>query len=314
MRKLATFARETKHNHKTMDINSIKAFIEIASGRSMTTVAESTGVTKSAVSHMIRAIEKELGADLFIRSAKTMQLSECGSSFLNTARRVVADYDEGVEQLQMLTGEVTGDLRIGVGSFVEPVIRKAVAKIAKDNPNLRITAYVYRASTLHRMLCDGAIDAAFTLNKAYDGEGIISVPCIPIRIMAVMSKTHPLAKHDIITFDELCQYDCIMPSEDRRAFATINRYLDRDLTKIRNRVSVNTADGALNMVSEERFITFSTAHHIINRPNLVAIPIEGLEQILMSNMHYLENHHLKRSAITLLNAITDYAIPFFNML
>lgn len=295
-----------------MEIKQLKIFVAVAEGKSMTVVAEAYGLTKSAVSHIVQGMERELRTELFIRSGH-MLLTESGNVLLRTAKEVIAAYDRGIEQMQSLRGEVAGDLRIGVGSFVEPVIRKAVARLLRDNPGLSVDAHVYRASTLNQMLKAGAIDVAFTMNTAYEDEGIESVPCIPVRIEAVMSRTHDLARKDKVTFGDLCRYDCIMPSEDRRSLATFHRYFAEDLHQLRNRITINTADGALNMVEEENFITFMTAQHIVNRPHLVAIPIEGLEKELTSNMHYLRDVHLKRSAVELLQQLRDYAIPLAKM-
>lgn len=297
-----------------MDINNLKIFVAFANGDNMTDIATAYGTSKSNVSYVVSSIEKELGTELIVRPVKRYrQLTESGVLFLTIAKSTIETYESGIEQLQSLKGGMSGDLRIGVGSFVEPYLRKAVAKVTKENPSIKINAHVYRANTLNQMLKNKKLDVAFTLNKAYDGEGIVSVPCIPIKIMAVMSKRHALAKKDVVTFDELCKYDCIMPSEDRRAFATINQYIDKDLTKLRTRISINTADGALNMVEEENYITFMTRQHIVNRPHLVAIPIEGLDIEIKSNMHYLEGVHLKKSVLLLQKALEDFAIPLLNM-
>ena len=305
-----------RQNENNMEIKSLKIFISIAEGGKLTEVADAFGLSKSTASYILNNIEREIGAELFVPGGKHMQMTECGSLFLVTAKKTVAAYDEGMEAMQSLRDDVSGDLRIGVGSFVEPVIRKAVAKLLKEHPALNIDAHVYRANTLNQMLKAGKLDVAFTLNRAYDGEGIISELCIPVKIVAVMSKTHELARKDKVTFDELCRYDCIMPSEDKRALNTITTYFgkDKDLTRLRRRIKINTADGALNMVEEENYITFMTVQHIVNRPHLVAKPIEGLEMELTSNMHYLEGVHIKKSVTLLRDTLKEYAIPILNMM
>lgn len=297
-----------------MEIKNLKIFAEVASGVAMTDVANTFGLTKGTVSTIISNIESEVGAELFIREKRRLTLTDLGAMFLDTAKRTIAVYEEGIDEMLSVKVDLSGYLRIGIGSFVEPFLRKAVAKMIKEYNELNIDAHVYRATTLNQLLKAGKIDVAFTLNEAYDGEGIISVPCIPVRIMAVMSKRHALAVKEKVSFEELCKYDCIMPSDDKRALATINRYINADLTKLRRRIYINTADGALNMVEEQNYITFMTPQHIINRPKLVALPIEGLEMEIMANMHYLQSIHPKRSAVVLKNEIENYAVPYFRMM
>lgn len=297
-----------------MDIKQLKIFVAIAEGISFSDAAQMFGLTRSAVSHIISSMESELGVELLIRDKHEMFLSESGMILLANARKIVHDYEEATEIISGIANYVPGELRIGVGSFVEPYIRKACAKLLKENPSLKVNAYVYRAHTLNQLLKAGKIDVAFTINEAYDNEDLISKPCIPIHIMAIMSKTHALATKEKVTFEDLCNYDCIMPAEDNRAFATINKYFDADLKNIKTRCSVNTSDGALNMVSEESFVCFATPQHVINRPSLVAKPIEGLDMEITSFMHYRKNAHLKRSASMLFDILKDYAIPYFKAL
>lgn len=297
-----------------MDIKNLKVFAAVAEGNSLSAVADTMGLTKSAVSHILSNIEKEVGAELLIRNPRFSRLTECGFEFLCAAKKTIASYEDGIEQINYIKSSATGSLRIGVGSFIEPFIRKACAKLLKENPLLNIEAHVYRANTLNQLLKAGKIDIAFTLNKAYDGEGIVSVPCIPIRIMAVMSKRHRLASCKKVTFDDLCKYDCIMPSEDKRSLDTVGKVMGKDLSLLKRRISINDADAAFNMVEEENYITYTTPQHVINRPNLIVKPIEGLEGEIMSNMHYLADVHLKRSAVMLKDALTDFAIPLLRMM
>lgn len=296
-----------------MDIKHLRIFVLVAEGQSMATVAESFGVTKSAISHSISSIEKELKVELFLRDNK-MRLTEHGEELLRVAKKTLSVFDKGLEQLYSITDDVVGDLRIGVGSFIEPYMRKAVERLLEEHPSLNVDAHIYRASTLNQMLRAGKLDVAFTLNKAYDDEGIVSEPCIPIHIGALMNKRHKLAGKDKVTFEELCKYDCIMPSEDRRSFASVRKYVDFDLSKLRNRVTINTADGALNMVEEGNYLTFGTPQIIVNRPNLVFKPIVGMEREVVSNMHYLKDVHLKRSAVLLRDILKDFAIPLMKMI
>lgn len=297
-----------------MDIKQLQIFAAVADGMSFTNAAQVFGLTRSAVSHIIASLENDLGADLLIRNNHELILSESGTVFLSHARKIIRQYEEATEVIAAIANYIPGELRLGITSFIEPYIREACAKLLKENPTLKTEVFVYRAHTLNQLLKAGKIDIAFTLNKAYDNEDFISLPCIPIKIMAVMSKTHALAVKDKVTYDDLCHYDCIMPAEDHRAFATINKYFDGDLSKIKSRCSINTADGALNMVSEESFICFATPQHIINRPNLVAKPIEGLEMEITSNMHYRKNAHLKKSANLLFDVLKNYTIPYFKAL
>ena len=147
-----------------MEIKNLKIFSEVASGVAMTDVANTFGLTKGTVSTIISNIESEVGAELFIREKRRLTLTDIGAMFLDTAKRTIAVYEEGIDVMLSVKVDLSGYLRIGIGSFVEPFLRKAVSKMLKEHNELHIDAHVYRATTLNQLLKAGKIDVAFTLN------------------------------------------------------------------------------------------------------------------------------------------------------
>lgn len=293
-----------------MELNQIDSFVALAEKRSFTEAAKVCGVTRSAVSHQIGELEEEVGA-LFIRS--NMQLTEAGEILLRHARKIQHERQMMAEEVAAAGGRICGTLRIGVGSFVEPYIRKAANELLKFYPDLVLDVKVEQAKWLNQKLQSGMLDVAFTLNNAYETEDIESRPCIPIKICAVVKDTHYLAKEKEISLEDVKKNYLIMPDESSRSFRTVERFAKASLEDLKpmTRVYINNADAAFSEVIEMNWMTFSTPAHIINKCNLVAIPIKELNQDIMCNVHFRKSDAMKNATRALLNAIETVAIPYF---
>ena len=117
-------------------------------------------------------------------------------------------------------------------------------------PNVKLNVEFSKACRLNQILREHKIDLAFTMNTAYNEEGIDSDFCIPFRISAIMSKRNHLAKLDRVSFKDLLKYNVIMPDVGDRVFATFQNYLHEDLSKLKVKAVVGNADEALATIEE----------------------------------------------------------------
>ena len=297
-----------------MDLKQLSSFIYVADGNSLSYAATKNAITKSAVSHQISQLENEMGADLFVRTKNDVQLTECGQLLLQCAKNIIKEAEDAKDKIQGLRGTISGTLRVGVGMFVEPYIRKAAHKMLREFPDLKMIVKIEQAKTLNAMLRKHELDIAFTINNSYEDENIETSPIIPIRICAIVRKTHELANCSVVEFDDLKRHQIIMPDEDKRSIRTVEKYFGKSIEGLKTRVVINNSDASFCTVEEEGFITFATPAHIINRQNLVALPIRGLEADIMCNAHWMSDVYLKNSAKILLDYIKEFSSPYFQSL
>lgn len=60
-----------------------------------------------------------------------------------------------------------------------------------------------KAINLNHLLRNHELDIAFTMNTAFQNEGVESKPCIPFSIYAIMRNTHPLAKLKEVSYKDI---------------------------------------------------------------------------------------------------------------
>lgn len=175
-----------------MELRHLRSFLYIAETKSFSMAATRCCVTQSAVSQHIRALEDELGCKLLIRTSHGIMLTESGEALLPRAKEILKQTEDCKEQINALNNCMTGELRIGIGSFIAPYIRMAALIFMERYPNVRINADFTKAYLLNQSLRAHMLDLAFTMNMAYSHEGIESQPCIPFNVLCHHAR-HPSA-------------------------------------------------------------------------------------------------------------------------
>lgn len=297
-----------------MELKHLKSFVFVADTQSFSIAATRCHVTQSAVSQHIKALEDELRCKLLIRTSHDIMLTESGTALLPRAKEILKQTEDCKEHINAINNCMTGELRIGVGSFIAPYIRKTALIFMQRYPNVRINAEFGKACRLNQMLRNHEIDIAFTMNTAFREEGIESESCILFNIYAVMSHTHPLATLKKVSFSDLLKHNVIMPDMGERVFNTFQQYMKEDLSKLRVRSIVNSPDEALSVLEDGHLVTFVPKLYLKNYPTLTARPIIGLEQQLMSNAHWMQDVPIKRSAQLFLDIMKEETVPYIKTL
>ena len=294
-----------------MELRYLLTFVAIAETGSFTAAAKRCGLTQSAVSLQIKQLETELNTHLVIRQPHRVILTESGAAVLQYAKSIIKEETACREHIANLNNCLCGELNLGIGSFIEPYIRKAALKMMEAYPHVRLNVEFGKSNRLNQLLHEHKIDLAFTLNTAHNNEGIQTIPCIPIKLKAIMSDTHPLAHKKIITLDDIKKHQIIIPDINERVEDTIRQYVDIDLSSLHIRAVVNSASAILYAIEEINCMTFMPSLLIERHPNLVAIPVEGLERDFMSNAHYMKDVAMKKAAEVFLGFIREYSVPYF---
>src|SRR5579862_9283423 len=101
-------------------LDGVEAFLSVAQHRSFRRAAAELGVTPSAVSQAVRAIEARIGVVLFIRTTRSVGLTEAGERFLSRARPAFEELTAASEDARDLARRPAGLLRLTVPRAVVP--------------------------------------------------------------------------------------------------------------------------------------------------------------------------------------------------
>ena len=118
---------------------AIKAFVSVAEEGGFSAAAEELGLSKSAASRQIAALEDALGAQLLKRSTRSVKLTDSGYAYLERCRALLADLDEADRAVAALQNEPKGLLKINAPmSFGVSHTAPAVAEFMARYPDLQV--------------------------------------------------------------------------------------------------------------------------------------------------------------------------------
>src|SRR5258707_14642235 len=103
-------------------LDGVEAFLNVAQHRSFRRAAAELGVTPSAISQTVRALEARIGAALFIRTTRSVGLTEAGERFLSRAKPAFEELIAASGVARELGQQPTGLLRLTVPRAVVPIL------------------------------------------------------------------------------------------------------------------------------------------------------------------------------------------------
>ena len=128
--------------------HDVIAFISVARERNFTKAAAKLGVSQSALSHTIRALEARLGVRLLARTTRSVAPTEAGEQLLAIVAPRFDEIDAELAALSELRDKPAGAIRITAGEdAARSILWPAVAKLATDYPDIRIEIVVDQGLT-----------------------------------------------------------------------------------------------------------------------------------------------------------------------
>lgn len=115
------------------------AFLKVAECRSVSQAADSLDVAKSLISKRIAQLEERLETTLFSRSTRKVALTPAGETYVDYAKRALAEVSDGMERVRSMRTELSGTLRLTAPvSWGQRVLAKHLPEFLKMHPSLEI--------------------------------------------------------------------------------------------------------------------------------------------------------------------------------
>ncbi len=124
-------------------INDLQAFLAVARDQSFTKAAAKLGITPSALSHTIRALEERLGIRLLARTTRNVSPTEAGDRLMRSIAPLFDQITAELEALNELRDKPSGTLRLTcTDDQIELCIRPMLAGFLKNYPDITLEFYV----------------------------------------------------------------------------------------------------------------------------------------------------------------------------
>jgi DNA-binding transcriptional LysR family regulator len=174
-------------------LDGVEAFLGVAQHRSFRRAAGELGVTPSAISQAVRALEARVGAALFIRTTRSVGLTEAGERFLARAKPAFEELVVASEAARELGQRPAGLLRLSVPRAVVPILLEPlIASFCQAYPEVEVE--IAASEELIDLAAKG-FDAGVRLGQ-FIAADMVAVPLSrPFRFVVVGSPAY-LARRD----------------------------------------------------------------------------------------------------------------------
>ena len=156
------------------DLKPLAVFAETVDAGSMSAAARRLGMSPSAVSQTIRALEQQGGVTLLHRSTRKLALTEAGERYYPHCKRLLEAARAAAESLQQARDAPTGELRVAAPVGFANHIAPALAPLLAEAPQLRLRLLVDDAMI---DLIDARIDLAIRIGRLADSTWVARKLC-----------------------------------------------------------------------------------------------------------------------------------------
>ena len=224
-----------------MELRQLEHFVAVAQECHFTRAAQRLHIAQSGLSASIRSLEKELGATLFLRSTRQVQLTAAGQALLVEALRALAASDAAKDAVAAVQGLLRGSLSIGSLQCLHAVhLPTVLAGFLSEHPGLEIRLRQGGSDELIELVRTGRLDVAFVARPAREPENVVLTPLDREELVLACSPGHPAARQAWVKPQDLVdeQFVDFPPSWGTRDLA------DRVLTSagVERRVSLEVTD------------------------------------------------------------------------
>ncbi len=177
----------------------------------MSRAAERVHVSQPALSRQIRALEDELGLQLFHRIKQRIHLTEAGAFFLRKARQVLCDAEMSIQQTQEQFGNVRRTLRLGfLSPFLDDLVAPVVREFQQRHPSSKVSLFDLAPRAQLDRLRMRELDLGILSNLEDDERRLFDVQKLTNnRYLAVLPESHRLADRKSLQLTELQKDDWI---------------------------------------------------------------------------------------------------------
>jgi len=215
-------------------IENLRTFVTVADTGSLAAAARQMGIAPSVVTTRIDQLEWRVKSRLVARSTKRVALTEHGSRYLPSARRLVHDYDEVVAEMSNSPTHIEGHIRIKVPtSMAVAFMAETLARFQRQHPQVSLDVVLKEGGDPR----DDGFDI-FLTGGPTSYAGFIDEPICPLYRYACAAPTYLAVRGTPYHPRELADHDCLLFSPVGRTwhFETASGPISVDL---RPRLSAN---------------------------------------------------------------------------
>jgi DNA-binding transcriptional LysR family regulator len=198
--------RKTQYIMVTLE--RLQHAVALANTLSFVQAAAGMGLSQSAFSRSIQALENELGVELFARNNRRVSITDAGLSLLEDARQLIAQAERFAQAAARLSSAMPGAVRMATNPYVGYVLAaRAIESVRSAHPGLQVHCDQFDADQLAPALRRAEYEFCICETSPHRGqEGLHVEPFASVPIGFVVRAGHPLLSRPALRPADLLAY------------------------------------------------------------------------------------------------------------
>lgn len=295
---------------QTMDVKTLYTLIAVADRGSFAEAGNALGLSLSAVSIQMRALEEELGTSIFDRSRRPPVLTESGITLTQRARELIAHWESMSEALKKDASG--GLLKLGaVHTCVSGILPLALKQMQEKGQRIDFHVTTGLTHELEKAVFHRHLDAAIVTRPEDLREDLEFFPFIDEALMVITHETtRETTDKKILEGTPYVRFH-----RAARVGSQIQQEITRRAIVVRSVMEIDTLEGVVAMVANGLGSSIVPARRVANDfpKSIKTVPFGKPQLIRRLGVLQPRNHpraHLSQMLIDALRAVAQTAAPF----
>jgi len=196
-----------------MQINDLTLFVRVADCGSITSAATELDISPATASAALKRLEKQLGTSLFVRSTRSLRLTDTGERYLIHCRRALSDLALGQQAVNDVREKISGVVSLAVPSDVgRHVLLPWLDEFMDQYPELKLRLHI--GDTLSDFYHD-KVDVALRLGTPKDSS-LVAFEIAKVQRQLCASPAYIAKYGEVTAIDQLSDHNCLFFMLDER--------------------------------------------------------------------------------------------------
>ncbi|MBE4720436.1 MULTISPECIES: LysR family transcriptional regulator [unclassified Pseudarthrobacter] len=258
-----------------MELRQLRYFIAVAEEMHFNRAAARLHIAQPALSQQIQRLERNLKTQLFVRTTRSVEITDTGRVLLEAARRVISEAERAESQVELATRGSTGLLRVGfVSSAALFLLPGMVNSMHEQWPQVQ---FQLQENTTERQI-QGVLEGQLDVGIVREIEPIEGIHVTALRrepLIVAVPHSHPLAQRASVPLKELAGQD----------FVVFPRH---QVSRLYDLISALCIQAGFHIRVAQEAIQFPTILGLVAARTGIAIVPESLRALQIPGVAYLD--------------------------
>jgi DNA-binding transcriptional LysR family regulator len=193
-----------------LELRQLQHFVTVNEERSFTRAAIRLHMVQSSLSSSLKALERELGTDVFVRGRRGVELTDAGRELLPHAYALLERAEQAAAVVAQVRGVVRGSVRVAtVGLPKKLNVMSVLTRFHDAHPDVRIHLIHDGARDLVALVVDGDVDFAVSPLTHQSSPAVQFDPLIESPLVLICRRDHPLGRRRQVRLDEVLKQEVL---------------------------------------------------------------------------------------------------------